>query len=96
VLGSGMNAVRYLLVGQGVSPVFATSGLTDCSPLNTDGYIDIGDVCRGYVCVCVFVCVCVCVCVCIGDIVQGQVPCSVSTPRPYILTQCAREGKRRA
>jgi hypothetical protein len=65
VLGSGMNAVRYLLVGQGVSPVFATSGLTDCSPLNTDGYIDIGDVCRGYVCVCVFVCVCVCVCVCV-------------------------------
>ena len=47
VLGSGKNAVRYLLVGQGVSPVFATSGLTDCSPLNTDGYIDIGDVCRG-------------------------------------------------
>jgi len=47
VLGSGKNAVRYLLVGHGVSPVFATSGLTDCSPLNTDGYIDIGDVCRG-------------------------------------------------
>ena len=44
VLRSRKNAVRYRLLGHGVSPVFVTEGLVDSSPLNGEGRIDIGDV----------------------------------------------------
>ena len=59
VLGSGANSVRYLMVGHGVSPVFSTEGLVDCSSLNADGRIDLGDVLKGAEVLCVCVCVCV-------------------------------------
>ncbi len=47
MLGSGRNAVRYQMVGHGVSPIFTTSGLVDSSELNGEGRIDIGDVLQG-------------------------------------------------